>query len=376
MHIIMQNKYQLIRPLGSGGQGSVYLVRDLHIDKIWAMKLFLMRKPEWKQSKVENTKSEELHMQSEIVALCKVRHERLPMLSDAFIVSEKIAKLLISKKKEDICIAMIMEYIDGINLEMYLQKYGPLSEKEVLRWGIQIVEVLEYLHGRHPAMIHGDIKPANLLITQDKNIKLVDFGSAITESDTKNKKNAISKIMGTRGYLAPELLQRGKAVDTRCDIYSLGITLYYMITGRNPNMPGFELQPIRRTDSSLSVGIERIIERCTRENPEKRYQTCSEIKKDLTNYKKTELRYQGMIMGIYILYEMTTLGAVWLPAIEINRYIANAADMSHGLLVTGIICAAAALIIRKFLLERSVQNMHFYRQEISILRTDKEKQIS
>ena len=101
MHIIMQNKYQLIRPLGSGGQGSVYLVRDLHIDKIWAMKLFLMRKPEWKQSKVENTKSEELHMQSEIVALCKVRHERLPMLSDAFIVSEKIAKLLISKKKED-----------------------------------------------------------------------------------------------------------------------------------------------------------------------------------------------------------------------------------------------------------------------------------
>ncbi|MEQ8225630.1 MAG: response regulator, partial [Candidatus Eremiobacterota bacterium] len=173
--------------------------------------------------------------------------------------------------------------IDGKDLELTLDEEGAISEKQVIEWAIQICRILEYLHGQFPPIIHGDIKPANLIIRKtDGAIILVDFGSA----SAATSKKTLDTSYGTEGYAAPE--QYLGKLDARCDIYSLGVTLYELLTGNLPEI-AFEFGPLReaRPDLPISEDIDNIVIKAVNFKPELRYESAKQLKQDLlTAYNK------------------------------------------------------------------------------------------
>ena len=149
--------------------------------------------------------------------LANLRHPNLPCVTDYFV-------------ENDICY-LVMDYIEGKDLEIILEEQGGekgLPEKQVIEWAIQICRILEYLHEQKPPIIHGDIKPANLIIRDsDGWIMLVDFGTASFETDDDDEEG-----FGTDGYAPPE--QYIGAREIRSDVYSIGATIYELLAGMLP----------------------------------------------------------------------------------------------------------------------------------------------
>lgn len=180
---------------------------------------------------------------------------------------------------------IIVDYIKGISLDRKLKEEGRFPEVEVLDWAMQICGVLKYLHSFKPnPIIYRDMKPSNIILGCDGNIKLIDFGIA---REYKESCGSDTVYIGTRGYAAPEQYGTGQTSITS-DIYSLGVTLHHLVTGKNPNEFPYELKPVRSFDETLSKGIEDIIGRCTRQNPEKRYQSVHELGLDLQRIARSK----------------------------------------------------------------------------------------
>ena len=164
----------------------------------------------------------------------------------------------------------------------------PQKQEKVIDWARQLCNVLGYLHTQDPPIIHRDIKPSNIMLTPDGEIKLIDFGIA---REFKDQKVADTTWLGTNGYAAPEQFGGKGQTDARTDIYCLGATLYHLVTGCNPSEPPYEKKPIRIINPNLSEGLERIILKCTREDPNERYQSVAELLYDLDHYKEIDDAY-------------------------------------------------------------------------------------
>jgi len=326
------DKYRVIKPLGKGGQGEVYLVEDLHVNKCWAMKI------------VKGKSAANL----EIQALKRFHHKYLPLIVDLIPV-------------ENDKIGIIMEYVEGETLEHYLQRKKVISQEQAVQWGIALAEVLQYLHTRTPGYRYGDMKPANIIIMKENEIKLIDLGTVMGENDTNQH-----YVVGTKGYMAPE-----KVYDSRSDIYSFGKTLHYMLTGNNPGIPGNGARPIREYNGTLSRGLEKIVMRCLEENPVNRYQTCQALIKDLKNYKILDEKYLWEYRVTCVTYGLLAISAMGIMGMELYK-IAETGRSHVGYLLYSMICAAMAYLIKKIHLDRSRLPWRFYRQEISILKTEKE----
>jgi serine/threonine-protein kinase len=190
----------------------------------------------------------------------------------------------------DSVIYVIMDYIEGEPLSSILDEYGAQPQDLVIEWAIQLCEVLEYLHTCDPPIIYRDMKPANVMLKPDGNIKLIDFGIA---REYKDQNLADTVSLGTKGYAAPEQFGGKGQTDARTDIYCLGVTLYHLVTGKNPAEPPYELYPIRYWNAQLSGGLERIIEKCTQLNPEDRYQSCAELLYALHHYEEVDDVYRA-----------------------------------------------------------------------------------
>lgn len=162
-----------------------------------------------------------------------------------------------------------MEYIKGKTLKEIIREKGKLSVDETLDYSMQIAEALEHAHKNH--IVHRDIKPHNIMITDDGRVKVTDFGiaRAATTSTVTNSTN----VIGSVHYFSPEQA-RGGYTDEKSDIYSLGIVMYEMITGKVPyegdspisvalkHIEGGEIQPPREVDSTVPVGLEKVIMKC------------------------------------------------------------------------------------------------------------------
>lgn len=267
---VIEGKYEIQKEIGHGGMSTVYLAMDTHLNKLWAVKEI---------RKTGRTKSDEVVVNSllaEANLMKRLDHPTLPRIVD-----------IIDNGKT---LYVVMDYIEGESLDKILAEYGAQPEEAVIKWSMQICEALSYLHSQRPPIIYRDMKPANVMLKPDGNIKIIDFGIA---REYKEQNMADTKILGTHGYAPPE--QYGSwQTDARSDIFALGMTMHHLLTGADPRPESYVYQPVRVYNPELSEGIEYIINKCTEPAAENRYQSCDELMFDLlhpelvtSGYKKS-----------------------------------------------------------------------------------------
>lgn len=250
---LVKGRYRILYKVGQGGMSVVYLARDEWKNMQWAVK-------EVRREGIQDSWIVEQGLVTETNMLKRLNHPNLPHIAD---VIENKERFLI-----------VMDYIPGISMKEQLEEKGAFSQEDVIRWGMQLCDVLGYLHMQEPPIIYRDLKPANIMLKPDGDIKLIDFGTA-REYKAGNEEDTIN--IGTVGYAAPEQYGGMGQSDARTDIYCLGVTLYQMLTGKNPCEPPYLIVPVRQENPELSKELEELILKCTRANPSDRYQSCKEV---------------------------------------------------------------------------------------------------
>lgn len=186
---------------------------------------------------------------------------------------------IVEQIEEETYIFIVMEYVEGIDLRNMLSKWGGrLPVNRVIRYAGQIAEALRFIHSFNPPIINRDIKPSNILIDINDNVKLLDFDIAIEN----NLHKEYGCIYGTLGYASPE--QYTGKTSTRSDIFSLGMTMHHLLTGVDPQKPPYEARPICEINPTLPKGLEYIVSKCIERDPNNRYQSVDELINDLNNY--------------------------------------------------------------------------------------------
>ncbi len=256
-NLVLEDRYELLRVIGQGGMSVVHLAYDLRLDKQWAVK-------EIRSDKIEN----QVYIDSLIKEANLIRN----------LDSKYLPRIVDIVKKKDI-VYIIMDYIDGKTAASLVEE-GPQAQEDVIEWGIQLAEVLSYLHSQNPPIIYRDMKPQNVMITSNNEVRLIDFGTA---REYKVEGNNDTTCLGTPGYAAPEQYGGIGQTDERTDVYSLGKTLFHLVTGINPTTIA-DVEGIRYYNPNLSSGLEKIIEKTLQPNPKNRYQNCLDLKHDLENY--------------------------------------------------------------------------------------------
>jgi serine/threonine protein kinase len=253
-------EYHLLKQIGRGGMSVVSLALDGESNKLRAIKV------------VEKTGRDK--EKNDVVVNSAITEANILESLDNYYLP-KIYNII----ETDDVIYVVMEYIEGKSLKEVIHAEGAQTEEDVIKWARQLCEALDYLHSRKSPIIYRDMKPSNIMLKLDGNIKLIDFGIA-REYKTENSKDTMS--LGTRGYAAPEQFDADTQSDERTDVYNLGATLYHIVTGMDPSKPPYVIKPIRRWNPSLSIELERIIAKSTNPDPALRYQSAREMLEDLT----------------------------------------------------------------------------------------------
>ena len=264
---VIDDKYEILKLIGEGGMSKVYLAMDKRLNKSWAVKEI---------EKKAKDRNNEIVVQSAIAEANMIKQ-----LDNPAIV--RIVDIIDNGN----VIYIIEDFVEGETLEALLDADGAQPEELVVEWGKQLCEAFDYLHTRTPPIIYRDMKPANVMLTPEGKLRVIDFGIA-REYKEHNLKDTTS--LGTRGYAPPE--QFGGKTDARSDIYSLGVTLFQLVTGRDPCLASTELKPVRQIDPKLSEGIETIIQKCVQHDPANRYQSCVELLYDLEHISEIGAGYR------------------------------------------------------------------------------------
>ena len=266
---LLDGKYKILNKIGQGGMSVVYLAMNEKANKQWAVK-------EMRKEKNRNYEVMKQSLITETNLLKELKHPYLPSIADII--------------ENDDTIIIVMDYVEGRPLSDILLEEGTIEEDKVVDYAIQLCDVLDYLHSQNPPIIYRDLKPANIMLKPDGKITLIDFGTA-----RKYNYDSVSDTtcLGTIGYAAPEQFagETLRQTDARTDIYNLGATMYHLLTGVNPSEPPYELYPIRRWDERLSNGLEKIILRATRKDPEKRFNDCKEMSYALQHFRDLDDSY-------------------------------------------------------------------------------------
>ena len=341
---VLEKTYEIIEEIGSGGGGIVYRARHLRLQTDVVVK------------KIKDEVKGKIRLRQEADILKKLKHPYLPRVYD-FIETEND-------------VYTVMDFIRGENLDEAVKKHGKFSQKQVRIWAEQLGEALDYLHSQTPPIIHSDIKPANIMLTQDGNICLIDFNISLAMGGTMESAVGISAGFSppeqyrditlyaqiTHNYtlqrsvqeisefqtaietdvtemmtmaencekrweyplnedrteliLSGDTLSRqegilkeypseytqfiGRGIDERSDIYSLGATIYYLMTGIEPSVIFEKRIPIEETNVSVSEGFVLILNKMMGANPEKRYQNGGQFLKAMRNCHKLDHRYISM----------------------------------------------------------------------------------
>ena len=278
---VIDGKYKILNQIGKGGMSVVYLAINEAAQKTWAIK-------EVRKDGVQDSQVVMQGLIAETDMLKRLHHPNLPSIIDVI------------DRENDFLI--VMDYIEGKSLAKNLSESGAQPQEYVIEWGKQLCDVLGYLHSRKPPIIYRDMNPANVMLKPYGNITLIDFGTA---REFKNKGQVEDTyVLGTQGYAAPEQFGGQGETTPRTDIYGLGATLYHLVTGHNPAKPPYEMYPIRQWNQNLSEGLEQIILKCTKRNPDDRYQSCSELLYALEHYDeidRTFKRSQRLIFSAFAL---------------------------------------------------------------------------
>lgn len=294
---LVDGKYKILNKVGQGGMSVVYLAMNERANKQWAVK-------EVRKDGVLDFESVKQGLVAETDILKKLNHPYLPSIVDVIDTDDSFI--------------IIMDYIQGNSLDKALREFGAQPEADVIEWAKMLCDVLEYLHTREPAIIYRDMKPANVMLKPDGTISLIDFGTA---RQHKASKVEDTTCLGTRGYAAPEQYGGMGQTDARTDIYCLGATIYHLVTGMNPGEPPYEIYPIRSIDPSLSPGLEKIILKCTQNDPKMRYQSCAELRYDLENYMVDDVAERKRLKKKLGLFAGTCIMSLVFAAVSVWGYV-------------------------------------------------------
>ena len=257
------DRYEIIGKVGAGGMSDVYKAKDLILGRFVAVKVL---KPEFSEDINFVTK-----FRTEAQSAAGLEHPNIVNIYDV--------------GSENGIHYIVMEYVEGITLKTYIEKKGQLSYKEAVSIAIQVGRGIEAAHNKN--IVHRDIKPQNIMISTEGKVKVTDFG--IARAATSN--TISSDVMGSVHYSSPEQARNG-FVDGKSDIYSLGIVMYEMVTGRVPfdgdttvavaiQHLQEEMVPPSAYAPNLPISMEKIILKCTQKNPDRRYESMTALLADL-----------------------------------------------------------------------------------------------
>lgn len=265
--------YVILNEIARGGQGIVYKGMDKRLGRFVAIKKFIT--------------SEVLSKEKIFANLGEIKncfHPALPMILDIY------------SSGDEVC--LVMEFIKGMSLTEYVELNGPLSVPDAIKVTEKVGDVLSYLHSRKSGMIYSDLKPDNVLIDSEKNIRLIDTGSIISLKEIRERKTSEGN-MASPGFAAPEQME-GKALSPRSDIYSLGALLHFMLSGEDPSKPPYLRRHLKECNRSLPGYLVSAVEKCLDKDDNKRFPTVESFIEKLKNPRRN---YIPIIPGLSTPYK-------------------------------------------------------------------------
>ncbi|MBK5240100.1 serine/threonine-protein kinase [Clostridium sp.] len=254
---LLDGKYEVIRILGKGGMGVVYLCKNIIYGNLWAIKEI-----------IKDTKN--INILTEANILKNLDHSGIRRIIDVFYENNKLY--------------MVQDYIEGQTLDEYVKGSSSINRDEICAITLDLCDIVGYLHNQNPAIIYRDLKPSNIIITSSRKVVLIDFGiSKVYKEDTvKDITCAVSN-----GYAAPEQYGSGKSC-MQTDIYGLGMLIYFMLKGKGP-YTGIEPLFDENYDKDIDDNLRIIIQKCVRIDIADRYVSVNDLKKvilDVSNKSK------------------------------------------------------------------------------------------
>lgn len=266
-------KYRIVSVLGQGGDGIVYLAEDILLKKQWAIKQ--IKKDEYLKIHGTNVLEESLIM-------CKLDHPGIPRI--------------IEQIEDERCFYIVMDFCKGESLWDFCKR-NAASIDQILDWGIQLCDILSYLHEQNPPVIFCDVKPGNIIYGRDKRIKLIDFGIAKLGMYGYDAK-------GTKGFAAPEQYKGRYSIES--DIYNLGATLLWCMKDR------------------YCPSLKKILKKAIAKYPGKRYESCALLKKELINLQTKRRKKYGLKKAAFMLLGISiSFGVTGIIAFEDAKMIEN-----------------------------------------------------
>lgn len=292
MNTTFNDTYEVKSVIGKGGMSTVYLAEHKRLGTRWAVK------------QVAKQQGAQFDFLAEANILKRLQHPMLPRIVDIF--------------EDDAHIYVVEDFVEGVTLEDVLKKQKHVDEEQGLQWMKDLASALGYLHDQKPhPIIYRDMKPSNVMVQPDGQLKVIDFGIA---REYKQESSADTTYIGTRGYAAPE--QFGTAqTDARTDIYALGVTMYHLLTGKSPYEPPYQFVPARQLNPRLSHGIEYILGKCVQPEPADRYQNTAQLLDDLEHiYKfdkawkkyKAVKRTRALVLVVMLAASAALMAGGWL----------------------------------------------------------------
>lgn len=295
--------YRIMSKIGSGGTGDVYLAYHMRLEKYVVIK------------KIKENFAGSINVRAEVDILKKLKHSFLPQVYDFLQTGSTVYT--------------VMDYIEGNDLERYIKTGYVVDEQTLIKWLRQLCEVLEYLHSQVPPIIHSDIKPGNIMITNEGNVCLIDFNISFGADDS-------SQISGISiPYASPEQYEkarlfvnkmeyRGIILDGRSDMYSLAASFYHLMTGVPPSAPNQYTTPLSQFDILYSQGLVNILEKAMSYNVSDRFKDISVMKKAVNSIYRNTRAYRGYIAGVIlssVIYVMAMGFGIWCVVRGMNEIV-------------------------------------------------------
>lgn len=274
---VWDGTYQIVQKIGSGGTGDVYLAYHRRLQKYVVIK------------KIKDGFSGQMNIRAEVDILKGLKHTYLPQVYDFVQRGQQVYT--------------VMDYIEGYDLDSYIKSGIRIEEGILLKWLKQLCEVLVYLHSQKPPIIHSDIKPANIMVTKDGNICLIDFNISLDGDDSSQISGISIPYASPEQYAKAVLFGSGRehrhiALDGRTDMYSLGASFYHLMTGRPPAKPYEQTPPLGRQRVEYGSGLIYVIDKAMMPEPSDRYESMEQMQKAVNNLYKSTRAYKLYLLGV------------------------------------------------------------------------------
>lgn len=329
---ILQGRYCIISHVGQGGMGTVYQAQDLRLgNRLTAVKEF-----DPAQLPLSDRQATQLAFKQEAEILARLSHPGLTAVYDYFLENNKFY--------------LVMEFVNGENLETIWMRQGRrLPESQVIAWAQQLCNVLTYLHYQQPPIIFRDLKPSNIMVQPDNQLKLIDFGIARHFDPQKTRDTA---NFGTPGYAAPEQYGVSQS-DPRSDVYSLGVVIHQLLTGHDPGTTPFTLPDITTFQVNVSPAVAQTVQQAVQTDPNRRPATVQQFCQMLTAVSTTVVVAPAAkrplwpwVLGIVavILFGLVFLLGSYFPFFSTNPTPDNPTEVVHTVIVTQVSSPTPTLI--------------------------------